>query len=159
MLRAIKTCIDLNKKFGGPLAHLSYTKSKVELPNGVTIEALPVDPSGEAGSEPRATFWSELWGATSAFKHKERLWTELTIPPTKWGRAIRWVESYAGFSGESDTLENLYITAVKEGTPHPDFPDLPVYTESESRMFAYWDHEARMPWQSFNSYSVRKFYF
>ena len=156
MLRAIKTCIDLNKKLGGPLAHLTYTKSKIELPNGVTIEALPVDPSGEAGSEPSATFWSELWGATSAFKHKERLWTELTIPPTKWGRAIRWVESYAGFSGESNTLENLWINGVQNGTPHPDFPDLPVFTEPDAKMLSYWDTEPRMPWQNADYYKAEK---
>ncbi|KKM06509.1 hypothetical protein LCGC14_1743300, partial [marine sediment metagenome] len=74
MLGALKDCIDLNKRLGGPLAHLTYTLSKIRVPNGTVIEALPCDPSGEAGSEPRFTFWSELWGFSSAYKHKERLW-------------------------------------------------------------------------------------
>ena len=61
--------------------------TRVELPNGAFIEAVPVDPTGEAGANPTASIWSELWGFR--LTAKERLWSEFTIPPTRAGRAIR----------------------------------------------------------------------
>jgi len=120
--------------------------TRMDLPNGSFIEAIPVDPTGEAGANPTATFWSEMWGFR--LTAKERLWSEFTIPPTRQGRAIRWVESYAGFVGESPVLEQLYDQGVNEGYRHPDFPDLPVYVNDRAKLFCYWDHEARMPWQN-----------
>ena len=120
--------------------------TRIEIPNGSFIEAIPVDPTGEAGANPTATFWSEMWGFR--LTAKERLWSEFTIPPTRQGRAIRWVESYAGFIGESPVLEQLYDQGVTEGKPHPDLPGLPVYVNERARLFCYWDHEPRMVWQT-----------
>lgn len=101
------------------------------------------------------TMNSELWGFDTPSKRK--LFTELTVPVTLYGRAIRWVESYAGFTGVSELLEGLYHTAVIEGNPHPDFEDLQsnlsghgtsvVFTNDKAGTFAYWDHERRMIWQ------------
>src|SRR5512139_3040650 len=120
--------------------------TRVELPNGSFIEAVPVDPTGEAGANPTATFWSEMWGFR--LSAKERLWSEFTIPPTRFGRAIRWVESYAGYTGESPVLEQLYHEGVTEGKRHPDFPDLPVTVNERARLFCYWDTVGRMAWQT-----------
>jgi len=121
--------------------------TRIELPNGSFIEAIPVDPTGEAGANPTATFWSEMWGFR--LTAKERLWSEFTIPPTRQGRAIRWVESYAGFVGESPVLETLYDQGVNEGRPYGgDLADLPVYVNDRARLLCYWDNEARMPWQT-----------
>lgn len=95
---------------------------------------------------------SEIWGYDT--DKKRRLFTELTIPPTKFGRAIRWVESYAGYKGKSDILWGLYETAVLNGTPHPDFLDLTsngepvVWVNEAAQIFCYWDHEHRMAWQT-----------
>ena len=72
----------------------------------------------------------------------------MTIPPTRHGKAIRWVESYAGYTGESPVLEQLYDQGVLQGTPHPAFPDLPVTVNERARLFCYWDHEPRMAWQT-----------
>jgi phage terminase large subunit-like protein len=61
------------------------------------------------------------------------------------------VESYAGYSGESVTLEQLYNTGVKKGKRHPLFPDIPVYVNVPAKMFCYWDEgqaARRMPWQT-----------
>ena len=130
------------------------TQTRIVLPNGTFIEAIPCDPTGQAGSNPGLTVWSELWGYRH--EHKERLWTEMTIPPTRHGKAFRWVESYAGFSGESITLEQLYETGVKRGQRHPLFPEIPVYVNVPARMFCYWDEgEAarRMPWQTEEYYT------
>ena len=82
------------------------------------------------------------------------MFTELTIPPTLYGRAIRWIESYAGYSGVSELLENLYTTGFINAEPHPDFLHLqgrdgPVVRVNErAGMFVYWDTEHRMPWQT-----------
>jgi phage terminase large subunit-like protein len=107
VLAAIKKAIDL----GG--LDWRDIKTRIELPSGSFIEAIPVDPTGEAGANPTGTFWSEMWGFR--LSAKERLWTEMTIPPTRHGRAIRWVESYAGYTGESPVLEQLYHQGVEEG--------------------------------------------
>ena len=109
VLAAIKKAVNLSPT----LAKWRDTKTRIELPSGSFIEAVPVDPTGEAGSKPTGTFWSEMWGFR--LTAKERLWTEMTIPPMLVGKAIRWVESYAGFVGESPILEQLYDKGVNEG--------------------------------------------
>jgi phage terminase large subunit-like protein len=126
--------------------------TRVELPNGSFIEAVPVDPTGEAGANPTASLWSEMWGFR--LQAKERLWSEFTIPPTRQGKAIRWVESYAGFIGESPILEQLYDQGVTQGKRHPSFPDLPVYVNERAKLFCYWDHEPRMAWQTKEYYAA-----
>lgn len=92
---------------------------------------------------------SEMWGYRQ--RHQERLWTEMTIPPTRWGDALRLVESYAGYTGESQVLENLYYLGTEDGIRHPAFQDIPVYVNPTARMFCYWDQgndARRMPWQT-----------
>lgn len=155
VLAAIKKSMTL----GDGMTGWTDVKTRIELPSGAFIEAIPVDPSGEAGSQPTGTFWSEMWGFK--LSAKERLWTELTIPPTRYGRAIRWVESYAGYVGESPVLEQLYLQGVDreehpdgEARRHPDFPDLPVYVNERARLFCYWDHVPRLPWQSPDYYAA-----
>lgn len=98
---------------------------------------------------------SELWGFTT--DKKKQVWTEMTVPPTLYGKALRWVETYAGYKGESELLEQLYDVAVLQGTPHPDFLDLTsnlsgngnqvVFVNEKAGTFAYWDHEPRLSWQ------------
>lgn len=87
---------------------------------------------------------SEMWGYRQ--EAKERLWTEMTIPPTLYGYALRWVESYAGYEDESTILWNLYDNGVNHGVRHPQLMDLPVYINGSQ--FTYWNHEAMMPWQT-----------
>lgn len=134
----------------------------VHLPSGSTIKAINSDYRGAAGSNPTATFFSELWGWT---KEKDRkLWAELTPPPTR-DNAIRFVETYAGYTGESTILEELWNQALEgrrltkeelQGWSFEDQP--PCYVHDRSRMFAYLDTGAdntlkgqltprRMPWQ------------
>lgn len=88
---------------------------------------------------------SELWGYKQ--QAKSRLWTELTIPPTLSGYAIRWVESYAGFIGESPVLEQLYDVGVNQSVRHPGFPDLPVYVNERAGQLTFWSEQPRQPWQ------------
>ena len=148
----ISRSYQLQKRFGGPLSNENPTLGSVTLSNGTRIEALPVDAAGEAGSQPLMTAFSELWGYETP--NKRKMWVEMTIPPTLYGKAIRWVETYAGYTGTSELLENLYHVGFVEGEPHPDFLHLQgrdgpvVRTNDRAGMFVYWDTEPRMPWQT-----------
>lgn len=159
ILSAAKKSIDLGREAAAKrksadeaiseMSQWRYVREAVRVPNGTFIEAIPCDPKGQAGSNPGLTVWSEMWGY--AHQHKERLWTEMTIPPTRFGQAIRWVESYAGYTDESLVLYGLYELGVEQGIRHPAFPDIPVYVNPTAGLFCYWDSgEAahRMPWQT-----------
>lgn len=159
ILSAVKKSIDLAKEAvkkgegGSVMAEWNYVRQSVRIPNGTLIEAIPCDPTGQAGSNPGLTVWSEMWGYRH--EHKERLWTEMTIPPTRFGMAFRWVESYAGYVDESNVLYNLYEIGVEDGIRHPGFPDIPVFVNPAANLFCYWDSgtEAhRMPWQTADYY-------
>lgn len=151
----------LHRQRGGIFADVSPNKTEVTLPNNTRIEAVPCDAAGEAGAQPLFIVYSELWGFDT--EGKKRLFSEMTIPPTLYGHAMRWIESYAGFTGVSELLEGLYQTGVINGTPHPKFKDLRsslsdngdyvVFTNEAAGIFCYWDHEPRMLWQSQDYYS------
>lgn len=146
-------CLMMHKQRGLDLKDTKVNLTEAYFENFAHVEAIPCDASGEAGSEPTATLWSEFWGFDSEAKH--RLFTEMTVPPTLYGRSIRWIESYAGFIGVSNLLWDMYHLGVKQGTPHPDFLDLRgrdgepvVYVNETAKMFTYWDTVPRMPWQT-----------
>ena len=82
------------------------TSGDIRYPNGSLVEMLPIDPTGEAGGNHDMIVFSELWG----WRHKahEDMWAEMTISPTRYGRAQRWIDTYAGFRGASNILESLY---------------------------------------------------
>jgi phage terminase large subunit-like protein len=133
------------------------------LPTHSTLKAVSSDYKGEAGSNPTATFWSELWGYES--EAAQRLWEELTPVPTR-PRSIRYVETYAGYDGESTILNDLedrvkgaYRLSARDlallGFDKSDWPfnedPLPFYVHPPTRTFAYWDSGViarRMPWQT-----------
>lgn len=132
------------------------------LPSKSILRALSGDYRGEAGSNPTATFWSELWGYT--LEASQRLWDELTPVPTR-PRSIRFVETYSGFEGESLLLIEQYdlATSPLRGARQltrddvPDWPcpgdphELPLYVNPLARTLAYWDTgetARRMPWQT-----------
>jgi len=154
IFNAMARSIQLHNKLGGCYVGLkaTYSPPTIVLPNRTKIEAIPCDAAGEAGSEPLMTIWSELWGY--AQKHKERIWTELTIPPTLHGYAMRWVESYAGYEDESTTLWNLYDVGVNHGKRHPHFSELPVYVNEAAKQLTFWSHEPRQPWQTKDYYAA-----
>jgi hypothetical protein len=100
----------------------------------------------------------ELWGYTS--ESSTRLWEELTPVPTR-KNSIRFISTYAGFEGESGLLWDLYKQVVSQDE-HPEgqgerlHPDLPIYGNRDARIFAYWDHEPRMPWQTQTYYDSQR---
>jgi hypothetical protein len=83
------------------------------------------------------------------------MWTEMTLSPTKFGKSQRWVETYAGYSGESPILERLYERG-KAGTKldlsytdengYNDLLDLEVY--QAGGMLMLWNNTPRLPFQT-----------
>jgi len=172
--QAALTSIELDPSFrrqhkGIPHRWRIIERQATHLPSSSTLKAVSADYKGEAGSNPVATLWSELWGYES--ESSIRLWEELTPVPTR-PRSIRYVETYAGYEGESAILNELEDRIKKDGirlTRHQlinlgldwPFPDaeLPFYYHPPTRTFAYWDTglaARRMPWQTPEYYSAQE---
>lgn len=143
----IRRAIELNPT----LNHIAKIKNyEIRfLHNHAVIESIPIDPTGEAGSNADMVVFSELWGAHH--KAQLRMWTESTLPPAKFGYSQRWIESYAGFQGESEVLTQLYEAGTKDGTPLkiPNAPDdLEVWENKAARLFCLWNTKPRLSWQT-----------
>ncbi len=121
-----------------------------EFSNHTKIEAIPIDPAGEAGGNDDLIIFSELW----AFKHPkaQQMWTEMSLSPTKFGYSQRWIETYAGYDGESPILERLYESGVTNGErivlsyDDYDLSDLEVFTNGD--MLTLWNTRPRLPFQT-----------
>jgi phage terminase large subunit-like protein len=75
-----------------------------------------------------------------------------TIP-----HSLRFIATYAGFENESDLLWDIYLQGVGKaeheqgrGTQITELDPLPCY--ENKRLFTYWDHEPRLPWQTESYY-------
>lgn len=131
---------------------VNVIRHHIELPNGSTIDSVPVDPGGEAGGNDDMLEWTELWAATQT-AHK-KMWAELTLSPTKFGQSFRWVDTYAGYSGESEILESLYAQGVqKELQIDLGIPELEAYANRAARLFVLWNTIPRLNWQTKEYYA------
>lgn len=101
-----------------------------------------------AGSNHGLTCWDELWGYIS--ESSRRLYEELTPVPTR-KNSLRLITTYAGWEGESDLLLDIYKRGMAGRRLHDD---LPVWTDGD--LYLYWDHEARMPWQTPEYYEAQR---
>lgn len=128
-------------------------KQCVHEPTGSIMRAIASDYEGAAGGNPNITLWTELWAFTT--ERFKRLWDEMTPVPTR-ARSMRFVETYAGYTDESDILLDLYKLGMQgKRLTHDDidwqFPDQPpIWINRPARMFMYWDsgpEARRMPWQ------------
>ena len=141
------------------LDHSADVKARtIALSNGTVIQAIANDYAGEAGANQGWSSWTELWAFTSESSH--RLWEELTPVPTR-RNSIRFIDTYAGFEGESDLLHRLYVLGVgpeedPRGLGTRVHSQLPIYANRDARVFAYWDHEPRMPWQTPEYYASQR---
>jgi hypothetical protein len=147
----LRRAITLNPQIRA-LCKIRLGSYKVTLPNETFIEAIPIDPSGEAGSNADMVVFSELWGAHS--KAQSQMWTEATLPPGKFGRAFRWVETYAGITGGAPILEQLYEQGVKLGQRLDS--DLEIYANPAARLFCMWNTRPRLPWQTSEYYDQER---
>lgn len=127
---------------------------RIDFPNGTFIQTLSNSYSSIAGSRQSLTLWDELWGAKSEFDR--RVWDEM-VPISTVSTSLRFIGTYAGFENESDLLWDLYLKGIGpgEGSEHedkglgqkiPGLEDLPCW--KNGRLFTYWNHEPRMPWQT-----------
>lgn len=127
---------------------------KITMPNNTVIEPIPIDPTGEAGGNDDLIVFTELWGANSSAA--ERMWTEMTLSPTKKGQSQRWVETYAGFSGESNILENLWELGTRHGQlidEYVGYPGLEVYANHNAGLLCLWNTKRGMlEWQTEDYY-------
>jgi phage terminase large subunit-like protein len=102
-----------------------------------TIQAITSNAGSAAGGNAVVAGFDELWAYTS--ERSRRLWDELTPPPTR-KIACRITATYAGFTGESVLLEELY----RRGLQQPCLGD-DLYGGEGLLMF--WSHKPIAPWQ------------
>jgi len=103
-----------------------------------TITALATDYAGGAGANPTATSIDEPWAITT--EAGVRMVDEMVAPPTV-RIGFRFFTSYAGFSGESTLLEDLYKRGLAGKQIGPD-----LYEAGGLLMF--WTHDFTAPWQT-----------
>lgn len=131
---------------------ISVSNYKIAYPNGSVVEMIPIDAAGEAGGNDDGLVYSELWG----WRHKshQAMWTESTISSTRFGYAQRWIDTYAGFEGESVILENLYKQVVKESNRL----DIPYNDEcyAANGIFVCWVTKHHLAWQTSDYYEAEK---
>lgn len=145
----IERAIRLNPVLNGLCKIKQY---HIGLPNNTTITAIPVDPKGEAGGGDLVTCFTELWAMKN--EASKRLWSETTLSPLKFGKSLRWCESYAGFDGESPILEQLYDTGKNHGrTVDVGIDGLELYANDAARMLTLWNTQPRCPWQTNEYYA------
>ena len=103
-----------------------------------TIIAISSDAASAAGSNPTIICFDELWGVTS--ERSRRLWDEMVMSPAR-KISCRLTVSYAGFTGESLLLEDLY----KRGMALPEVG--PNLHAGDGMLFA-WHTGPIAPWQT-----------
>ncbi len=145
----ITRAIELNPKLKAVCKIKNY---HIDLPNHTTIDAIPVDPKGEAGGGDLIVCFTELWAAKNTAA--QQLWTETTLSPLKYGKSLRWCESYAGFEGESPILEQLYQAGVREGAPvDVGIDGLELFENVTGRLLCLWNTVPRCAWQTDDYYA------
>jgi hypothetical protein len=115
------------------------TQSRIEFPEtGATISALASDYAGAAGANPVVSSFDELWGYTS--ERSRRLWDEMVPPPTR-KVACRLTTTYAGYSGESQLLEELYARGIAQ-------PLIANSLHAGDGILMAWHRKPVAPWQT-----------
>jgi phage terminase large subunit-like protein len=102
------------------------------------IAALASDAAGAAGHNASWITFDELWGITS--ERGRRFYDEMSTSPVR-KISGRLITTYAGFSGESDLLEELY----KRGLAQPEIG--PSLRAGDGILMA-WHHVPIAPWQT-----------
>jgi phage terminase large subunit-like protein len=140
----IRRALELNPEL---TARASIRNYKITIDNHTIIEAVPVDPKGEAGGNDDLIEFTELHAADS--KAAQSMWSEMTISPTKHGYSQRWIDTYAGYSGESPILEQLYELGVKQGQ-QLTLPAAPIDLEvfANGSLLVLWNTQPRLIWQT-----------
>jgi len=136
--RVFKTMCDLIEKNPALEQECEVYSNSISMNNGTTILAISSDYKGAAGSRHSLAVFDELWGAEG--EAARRLFDELTPPPSEFS-SWQLITSYAGFSGESNLLEEIYKRGV-QGKRIDE--NLEAYKADD--LFMYWSHSGRQPW-------------
>lgn len=146
-----RRAIELNPRLAPPVTSVK-TYNIVFPANHSSIEAIAIDPNGEAGGNDDLIIYTEAWGLKD--KKDIQMWEEMRISPTKFGQGQIWVESYAGFEGESPILWDLYENGVINGELLTLYDNdgiaiegLEVY-KGEGGQLTLWNTQPRLPWQT-----------
>jgi phage terminase large subunit-like protein len=156
--RAFASCEGIIQHNPELKAECEVQQKNIYINNGTAITAISSDYQGASGSNHGWVSYEEIWAVTS--ENGRRLFEELTSVPTR-KNSVKFIATYSGFEGESELLMDLYKKAVgrdehPEGQGERIHPDLPIYRNREARIFAYWDHEPRMPWQTQEYYDSQR---
>lgn len=148
----IRRAIALNPRLAARIAHY-----QIRLPNHSVIEAVAMDPKGEAGGGDEMTLWTEFWAMRN--QAAQLMWTEMTLSPLKFGQSQRWINTYAGYEGQSPLLQPLYDAGMDGqrldlSTPAHDLRDVPAY--ANGRLFMLWNDRPRLPWLTADYYDQER---
>lgn len=115
-------------------------RDKITFPHfeGAVIAAIASDAAGSAGHNASWITFDELWGITT--ERGRRFWDEMSTSPVR-KISGRLTTTYAGYSGESVLLEELY----KRGMAQPEIA--PSLRAGDGILMA-WHHEPIAPWQT-----------
>jgi phage terminase large subunit-like protein len=118
---------------------VKISASRIEIVStGSVILAISSDYASASGSNANIVVFDELWAFTS--ERSRRLWDELVPPPTR-KIAVRLTTTYAGFSSESELLEELYKRGLAGEEVEPSLYEQPG-------LLMAWHHEPIAPWQT-----------
>ncbi len=143
--RVFQTCVALLEHNPLLAKYVTIRATRLELSNGTVVRAISSDYRGEAGPRHSLVVFDELWGYDS--ERLYRLFEELTPPPTE-PDAWMLIVTYAGFTGESKLLEDMYQRGL--AGEHVD-DELECYEAEE--LFMFWSHTPRQPWQTEQYYA------
>jgi hypothetical protein len=137
VFQAVKRIVDASPMLK---REAKVTADKIVFPafHSATITSLANDYAGSAGANPTISVFDELWGYVS--ESSRRLWDEMVPPPTR-KITCRLTVTYAGFTGESVLLEELY----KRGMAQPEVA--PNLRAGDGILMA-WHHGPIAPWQT-----------
>ena len=115
------------------------TQDKIIFPafSNATVTAIASDAASAAGANPVISTFDELWGFRS--ERSRRLWDEMVPPPTR-KIACRLTTTYAGYTGESILLEELYARGKA-------LPEIAPNLHAGDGLLFFWSHEPVAPWQ------------
>jgi phage terminase large subunit-like protein len=131
-IRRIVECSPLLK------AEAKITADKISFPGlDASIVAIASDAASAAGASPCISCFDELWAFTT--ERARRLWDEMVTTPTR-KISCRLVTTYAGFSGESQLLEQLYQRGMA-------LPEIGPSLHAGDGMLMAWHTQPIAPWQ------------
>lgn len=114
--------------------HVKISRYELEfMPTHSTLVALPIDPKGVAGANFSTVSHTEVWGVID--RDAVRNFEELTPPPgARFGfPALRVLDSYAGYMGESQIWHDLVDRTTKDGRELGG--DWPIFLDGRTLLF------------------------